>query len=757
MTIDIKQAVPWAQMEVPENIPHPQTVMMIGFFEFGDISVHKITFWISCAMILLGVIMVYRTRNDVAKNLLMIQIFFEIGAFPIIKTMTAALTCTSMDKWAYTRQGALRSCQLGGYDMVEPGSQCMDEAPNVLCWEDEHLLLYVAPVMVFLAPYYSACIHLQSKSQAKQSIVIIDQVCGIVSFQFKFILAFIASSVGDCYPWVMVASIEVSVVFQLILTTYDRDYTSVLTLNAVRVGGLAMASINGFYAVFVVYHFGDTPGASTGSCVYSLGKPNFTALPDFTADDSCMHNDQLMGLNGVCDVESGWCSPKVDCTDCDSCPDVPAQSYGIFFGLIAANAVAVIFAVWWFRKKKVGWIATGEIKKTSTDVLQVDYPILKRRLEMVQEKLNDSSGHAHMWSSYDRFKLGFDRGQLYAQLQAVWEWADVDGRGMMDFDELNMLCKEASKGYGPKVTMDNIYSVFNIDADVGKNVAVSEEHFFAVIEPAEPMFGADEIGVDGKPRQEYCSSRGRDNCACYSASSAGGKSPKIPLRPHRENVILWLGSKPGHVAVKRTGICEACEMQAWYMSLKSTIALVPVKIAPDSKREKKLVEILSKEVEESIKYASLHVTNLVQEAPPPIMTQEAAYATQHAAHAMGRVLGGPLGGLSMGKISPAAASAKHPEPDQTDTTEKLTREMLKSGAYKSSIHVSKLVEYTDEDKKTEYEKEVAEIFQTAAGLTVHSVQLRIMPKDSDKTSWALVGFKTAAEVAVLKSMNLYLK
>jgi hypothetical protein len=92
-------AVPWSQMEVPESIPHPQTVMMIGFFEFGDISVHKFTFWASCCMTIVGAVMVYRTRNDIAKNLLMIQIFFEIGAFPIIKKMTAALTCTSMDKW----------------------------------------------------------------------------------------------------------------------------------------------------------------------------------------------------------------------------------------------------------------------------------------------------------------------------------------------------------------------------------------------------------------------------------------------------------------------------------------------------------------------------------------------------------------------------------------------------------------------------------------------------------------------------------
>jgi hypothetical protein len=159
-----------------------------------------------------------------------------------------------------------------------------------LCWEEEHLLLYVAPVMIFLAPYYIACIDFQSSSQAKQSIVIIDRVCGIVSFQFKFILAFIASAVGDCYPWIMVASIEISVLFQLILTTYDRDYTSVLTLNAVRVGGLAMASINGFYASFVVYYYGASPGSSTGACVVSETAPNFTALPDSSADDSCIHN-----------------------------------------------------------------------------------------------------------------------------------------------------------------------------------------------------------------------------------------------------------------------------------------------------------------------------------------------------------------------------------------------------------------------------------------------------------------------------------
>ena len=41
-------AVPWSSMPVPENVPHPQKVMMIGFFEFGDVSVHQASFWLSC-------------------------------------------------------------------------------------------------------------------------------------------------------------------------------------------------------------------------------------------------------------------------------------------------------------------------------------------------------------------------------------------------------------------------------------------------------------------------------------------------------------------------------------------------------------------------------------------------------------------------------------------------------------------------------------------------------------------------------------
>ena len=632
-------AVPWSSMKVPGNVPDPQQVMMLGFFQFGDISVHNISvhqlmFWISCAMILLGFFAFHKTRNDVGKNLLVIQLFFELAAFPIIKKMTGALTCTSMFKWVFTRQGSLRSCQLEHYDYVEPGSQCMDEAPNVVCWGEEHLLLYVAPVMIVLAPYYIACVDFQSSSQAKQSIVVIDRVCGIVSFQFKFMLAFIASAMGDCYPWVMVASIEIAVLFQLFLTTYDREYTSVLTINAVRVAGLGMASINGFYASFVVYYFGASPGSSTGACVVSETPPNLTAVSDYSADDSCTHRGQALGLNGVCDADSGACSDNTDCSDCRTCGQAPIQSYSIFFGLLAANLIAVLFAFCWYKKKLVGWESTEVISKNSSDVVQVDYPVLKRRLELVQEKLSDSHGSEFSWSSYDRFKLGFDRGLLYAQAQAVWEWVDKDGRETLDLSELHTLCKalRASKALPYLIDIDRIKNTFNLESDAANNtVKVTEAHFFAVLERAQRSHAVDE---HNRPKQKFCSSAKSKVCLCYSSAVPGPKRDvplAIPLREHRE----------------KYNICEACEVRGWFYALKHSKGLVPTRIPADFPREKKLVELLSNEVGASIKEADKNAP-VVEDSHELDYMHKAGRTLEAAAHATSKL--GMFGGAA--RIAP---------------------------------------------------------------------------------------------------------
>ena len=418
-------------MEVPEHVPEPQAVMMAGFLDFGSLQLHQIMFWAACAMVVLGIVLYVRTREDVAKNLLVVQVFFDVAAFPIIKKMTGVLSCTGADKWMVDADGvAQRACSLAldAVDLDE--AQCMDEAPTLQCWDSEHLLYYVAPVMVFLAPYYILCVDLQSASQAKQSIVVIDRICGIVSFQSKFILAFIASTVGDCYPWVMVGAVEFVVLFQLVLITWDRDYTSVLLLNGVRVAGLAMASVNGFYASFVVYMYQDTPGAGAGACVTYDTQPNATAPAVNTEDGSTSAS-----TNAV-------------------------QSYSVFFGLLGCNLVAAAFGVRWYLKRRKGWVPQereeglekGEVSQESEMALQVDYPILKRRLKAVTDKL--SSAGPRFEGSYDRFKAGFDKGRQMAQIQAIWEWADAEGKGTLDVHELERLASEVGETGGVLEALD---------------------------------------------------------------------------------------------------------------------------------------------------------------------------------------------------------------------------------------------------------------------------------------------------------------
>ena len=129
----------------------------------------------------------------------------------------------------------------------------LDEAPDVLCWSQDHLIWYIIPAVLILGPYYCACVEMLSKSQARQSVVVIDRICGLISFQGRVLLAVLSAAVDDCHPWILVSSAVAVVLSQLVLIVCDRDYTSVLVLNAVRVGGLGMATVNGIYAAFVMY------------------------------------------------------------------------------------------------------------------------------------------------------------------------------------------------------------------------------------------------------------------------------------------------------------------------------------------------------------------------------------------------------------------------------------------------------------------------------------------------------------------------
>ena len=244
--------VPWKEMGVPQLAPRPESVMMAGFFEFEDAAVQRVAFQSACILTILGVLMVVKTRHDIAHNMVAITVVFDIMAFPVIKKLTGVLACTSQDKYRVVDGGQLvRACQLSVDAPTE--SSCMDEAPDVLCWSQDHLIWYIIPAVLILGPYYCACVEMLSKSQARQSVVVIDRICGLISFQGKVLLAVLSAAVDDCHPWILVSSAVAVVLSQLVLIVCDRDYTSVLVLNAVQVGGLGMATVNGIYAAFVMY------------------------------------------------------------------------------------------------------------------------------------------------------------------------------------------------------------------------------------------------------------------------------------------------------------------------------------------------------------------------------------------------------------------------------------------------------------------------------------------------------------------------
>ena len=408
-------AVPWTEMGVPQVAPRPENVMMAGFFEFEDAAVQRVAFQSACIMTILGVLMVVATRHDLALNMIAIQVVFDMMAFPVIQKLTGVLACTSQDKYRVVYGGQLvRACQLTVDAPTE--SSCMDEAPDVLCWSQDHLIWYIIPAVFILGPYYCACVEMLSKSQARQSVVVIDRICGLISFQGKFILAVLGSAVDDCHPWILVSSALVIILVQLALIVWDRDYTSVLVLNAVRVGGLGMATVNGIFAAFVTFLYSDA--ASRTAC---------QVLSDSGSSES-----------GSSDILAVEIEENATFAAGDSSQPGPRRSYGVFLGLIAANALAAALAVWWYRWKKRTWVPSPEEIRESADEFQVDYSMLKRRLELVAEELSGRSDTQETLS-YEDFKVGFDAGVLYSRAQCVWSWVDSSSQGSVGTNEITKL------------------------------------------------------------------------------------------------------------------------------------------------------------------------------------------------------------------------------------------------------------------------------------------------------------------------------
>ncbi len=107
----------------------------------------------------------------------------------------------------------------------------------------------------------------------------------------------------------MVASVELFVIAQLLLLWSGTTYSSVLTMNAVRLGGLLCAAINGLYALFVLVYYADHPAAQ----------------------QACSTSPPLAGSAG-----SG--------SDSNTALRL-VNDYTTFFGLLAANVIGIACGV----------------------------------------------------------------------------------------------------------------------------------------------------------------------------------------------------------------------------------------------------------------------------------------------------------------------------------------------------------------------------------------------------------------------------
>ena len=337
-------ALPWKAMAVPPSVPNPQVMMLAGFFDFGGVDTQFWTFVGSAAATMLGFVLLGVYRKKPSQKFLVVQVFFELLSFPLIKQLTGVFSCTSGTIWMEDADGAGASSRFCDQSVPDE-AQCMDSDPSVACWTSAEHRWYLVAVLMMIMPYYLACLQLQATANARQSVLVIDGAWSVLSIQAKFILAVIASSfggvvrVGDCvnlngpsahdiihhYPIVIVVSVELLVVSQLLLLRSGTVYSSVHSLNAIRFGGLLCAAVNGLYAAFVLWYYIDDPPCSTGG---RGGSGSGTTV-----------------------------RPVVD--------------YALFFGLLGANAIAIAVGVAWYAVVRRDWLSGGAASGAGHDLKSI--------------------------------------------------------------------------------------------------------------------------------------------------------------------------------------------------------------------------------------------------------------------------------------------------------------------------------------------------------------------------------------------------
>jgi len=346
-------ALPWQEVEIPPQLPDESLdVMRWGILELSGQSTHYFTFVGAVLFVPLSFLLLYLSRNKIERYLLVTEIAFSAMTFAVVKQMTDVFSCTAAGKESVIDGRLTRLC---APDIV---AACMDSVPDIECWQQEHYV-HILCAMGALIPYYIGSLWLRTESQSKSSVIVVDGLFAIVAFQLKMFLAVLASLFGDCYPLIILASVEVAVIAMMApyFLQAGRRYSNVVQLNVARLGGLVIAAINGLYAFYITAAH-KPPDGTWSTCTGVIE----------SRDHRHDHRELSSTLTNVSNstISGGSVEPG---------------SLFEFAVLVVLNVGGVLFFWWWFhrlavaRSKEFAELQVGEASER-----EVDYPIILFRL-----------------------------------------------------------------------------------------------------------------------------------------------------------------------------------------------------------------------------------------------------------------------------------------------------------------------------------------------------------------------------------------
>lgn len=181
---------------------------------------------VACCLVLFSVLLLLLNsrRKNQHYHVLIINIFFDLLTFPMFCKLNSAFACTSADILSFDNGASIstnytRVCDLPNLSQ-DDARQCMDALPHVQCWTAEHMNYYVLPVIFGSTLYYLAVLHLQTKSSMQQSIVIMDGCSRVFSVQGKLLLAVVSIGFGRCYPGIIIATLQLTIIAQVWLQVF---------------------------------------------------------------------------------------------------------------------------------------------------------------------------------------------------------------------------------------------------------------------------------------------------------------------------------------------------------------------------------------------------------------------------------------------------------------------------------------------------------------------------------------------------------